>query len=294
MKYLLIINLLLLGNVISVSHAEGQDMGKGLRSPIGRHQLESYFHYFMFVIHDISSVLACILIVFQFLRNKDRLHHIYGYTFLVNFFIALITGFWLIYIRSNDDKLHINSKEINLYTITTQGYCLIALFLHTFILGKRTLNKNFILFVKILHYFNILTGIRSLIFLGGNILRECNHKKEILNRENSIEMFLTVTLPQLIVEVLYLYIIRQLEKQDFKNFDWYKHHKMGIVFIVLISVPGIIFNVVHDSYWLFAPPGIHSVNVRVFFLVAPLWAFVWFQRDKLEYIVELKNVIKKK
>jgi hypothetical protein len=288
MRYLLPI-ILISNYVLSVSHAEGQDMTEGLRSPVGRHQLEDYFHYIMFIIHDITSFFSCLFVIFQFYRNKDKLHPIFGYIFILFFLGSIITGFWLIWLRSNDDKLHINSRDINVITISTQGYCLIGITLHTFVLGKVTLNKNFIFFLKSFHYFNILMGFRSFKFLMGNIFREAVNHKDILNSENSIEMFLTVTLPQLTVEVIYLYIIRQLEKNDFKNFNWYKHHKMGIIYIVLIAVPGIIFNVVHDSYWLFDPPGITSPVVRIVAMLLPLWGFVWVQRDKLGWIIECQN-----
>jgi hypothetical protein len=291
MKFL-IVTLLLLQNVIS-SPEEVQDTDEVFRSPIGRHVLQNFIHFLLFLIHDISSIVFCILIGFQFLRGKDRLHIIYGFIFLGCFFIALTTGFCLIYMRSKDEKLHENSKGIIVYSITTQGYCVIALFLHSFILGKRTLNKNFILFLKIFHYFNIITGIRSFIFLTRNILREANTDKDLSIREFSLEMSFTLTWPQLIIEAIYLYIIRQLEKQDFKNFSWHKHHKLGIVLLVIMTVPGLVSNIVHDSYWFFPPPGINSVIARIFILVAPLWIFMWTQRDIFKYIVELKTVKEK-
>ena len=66
-------------------------------SPIGRHQLEDWNHFFMFITHDVSAFLSLgTFAVLYSLEKTNPLHTIIGKISALCFGVATLSGFSLV------------------------------------------------------------------------------------------------------------------------------------------------------------------------------------------------------
>ena len=224
-------------------------------SPLSRHELEDWQHFVVFCVHDISSIISCGFFVYLFaLSLTDPYHKIIGRICGVNFVVTVISGFVLVYARKTETMKHITPSLLNTKTITTQGFCVLGICFNAFLLKRHIYNRLFPIMLVCFHIYGILMGLRSLHFLYEVIWKTdktCYDKHFV---EVAIELLCMITIPQLIIDLIFIYLLLFQSLTHFRGFVWKLHHEMSVVFLIYMSVTGLMFTISHDSYWLFSSP----------------------------------------
>lgn len=281
---ILLIKLTFLTLCLCESHFKNIDkkiLDKGLRSPIGKHELKDYKHLILFLVHDFSSAIICFIFVFQWLLEKNsKLHIKLGKILLYNTFLVLITGTILIFYIEKD-TLHITNKNILKKIIGTQAGTYITTIIHSFYIEKIYLKPYFKKILLLLHFYNICFILFAFYYIFENYTN--NFEGEIF-----IELLFMLLIPELLFEYINIYIV--LTKNYLKKIDKKKHHKMNVLFLFILSIPGILFNVAHDGYWIWDFPGITSFYYKLFIEIFPIYGILFYNKNFIiDYIKNLKK-----
>lgn len=254
-------------------------------SPISRHIIYNYNHYIIFISHDISAI--CTLILFCILWNiqKNKFHSLIGKYSIISLIFTIISGFLLIH-NKLDNKLYspiLSIEELNIYSITlfTQGINIINISLNAFFINK-FIKYNYLLFILLfLHTYDLYLGIKSLFFL----INTFNYSNNIKLKETSFELIFILTLPQIINETYYIYIHYWYYLQNYRLFIWKKHHYMSIVFLIYMSLPSVLFSIVHDNFWFNINKYLTNLYLRTIIMLVPsiLFLFLKLNLKKLHY-----------
>ena len=143
---------------LGASHAEGDLMIFGIRSPVGRHMLESLDHYNLMLVHDFGAFtsLAFFIVLWNIDKNNS-MHKILGRVLAFPLITAIVTGFMLIYIRKSETDVHIHAKELGRMTISTQGYSVIGICFNAFILDRWLKGAHAHYGLLLFHIFNLVS-----------------------------------------------------------------------------------------------------------------------------------------
>ncbi|RYG62724.1 hypothetical protein EON64_17330, partial [archaeon] len=255
-------------------HAEGDEMTSGIRSPVGRHQLESWEHYNLMVAHNIGA--WCSLVFFAVLwriSKTNPLHRYLGRLLAVPLVLAIVTGFMLIYFRKSEELIHIHGQQIGRMTIVTQGFTVIGICLNAAVLQRWVRGPAASPGLLALHAFNLLLGLRSLHFLVSTYMQQGGYQTTEVNREVCFELLWSLTLPQLAIDSFYLalHFLQTTQPSQFvsKEVDWRAFHELGVSFLVYITSIGVFFNIAHDAYYIFPTPGITDLWKRMVIILCP-------------------------
>lgn len=204
--------------------------GEIFHSPLGRHELEDALHFVLFVIHDITAILSCAYFVYLFRSSKDDPSHvIVGRICGLNFLLTSVSGFFLIAHRKSESAKHITSGDLNRITITTQGFNILAIGVNALLI-KRYWNPVVTgLGLISFHMYNMLLGYRSLKFLLTMMLSASSPANHV---EVGIELLILITLPQLLIDALYIAIHVTQLITGYKHFAWWLHHGMSVPHLV--------------------------------------------------------------
>jgi len=78
----------------------------------------------------------------------------------------------------------------------------------------------------------------------------------------------------LAIDSIYLWVHYYQGKKDYATFNWRQFHHMSVTFLIFMAVPGFLFGVAHDTYWLF--PSKNTLPVRLIVLMGPLITFLLY------------------
>lgn len=266
------------------SHAEGDDMTHGIRSPVGRHHLESIEHLYLFYAHDFFAFSSLFLFaVLWNMKKSNPLHKWIGRFLIIPLVGAIVTGFKLIAFRTSDSYVHIHAIQLGRVTISTQGYCVIGICINAFVylrwIEESWLNKSLL----ILHGFNVYMGLRSFQFLLSTYMRWNDYEANDANREVAFELLFALTLPQLILDISYFIVHLSLSRKPElrSTIQWYEFHEMSAMGLIYICAIGLFFNIAHDAYYIFRSPGITDLRIRMIIIMAPFCFNCVFYRRKI-------------
>lgn len=269
----------------AASHAEGDSMTDGIRSLVGRHQLESMEHLYWFYAHDFFAFTSLLLFAILWNMSKSNPYHKWIGRFLAFPLIgAIVTGFKLIAFRTSDEFVHIHAIQLGRMTISTQGYCVIGICLNAFIylrwVKEEWMNKALLL----IHAFNVYKGIRSFNFLLTTYMQWNNsYDTNEVNREVAFELLFALTIPQLIVDGSYfcLHLALSIRPELVRNISWVDFHEMSVLGLIYICAIGVAFNVAHDAYYIFPSPGITDLTTRMMIIMAPFCYNLIVYKEKI-------------
>ncbi len=258
--------------VQSASHAEGDDMKHGIRSPVGRHHLESLEHLYLFYVHDFFAFTSLFLFtVLWNMKKSNPWHKRIGRILAAPLIGAIITGFKLIAFRTSDSYVHIHAIQLGRVTISTQGYCVIGIIINAFVylrwIEEAWMNKSLV----VLHGFNVYMGLKSFHFLLSTYMQWNDYQANEANREVAFELLFALTLPQLLIDTTYLLTHLALSKKPELKLliQWHEFHEMSVLGLVYICAIGLFFNIAHDAYYIFRSPGITDLKIRMIIILAP-------------------------
>jgi len=240
-------------------------------SPISRHIVFDLKHYTIYIIHDCSCFLTLFLFIFLYCK-KSKFHSLIGTLTIIPLTISIISGFLLIYSKTfitEKDKLEYGP----IYSITffTQGSNIILISLNAFFIHYIRKYKYLLNLLVYFHFYDLYFGIKSFIFLLNNIIY--SHNKDIV--EKSFELVVILSIPHIFNEIIYLYNHYLHIKTLFKYFEWKRHHQRSVIFLIQMSMPSILFSIVHDKYWLSINNYLTNVFIRIFFMLVPPLFFLY-------------------
>jgi len=244
-------------------------------SPISRHLIYNYNHYIIFIIHDLSSFLTLLLFIILWNIKKNKIHKFIGFFSVIPLFITILSGFTLIKHQLNNNN---NLIEYKFYSITlfTQGTNFITISSNIFLLKYllKIQSKYPLYFLYFIHCYDLYNGIKSFLFLFYNIFYSNKYEYKLL----SLELLIILTIPQLLIEIYYFYIHYKYLIKNYLNFHWVNHHKLSIIFLIYMSLPSIIFSIVHDKYWFNINEYLTNYNCQILFMILFLYGFIFFNR----------------
>lgn len=243
-------------------------------SLFGRQKVENRLHMFCFYCHNFCGFSSLILYVFLFMGRKDRIHKIVGRILGIPLLGAMISGVTLINFPQKSETSLISSFTSGRLAFTVQGYCLITIILNGFIFQRWIKSPRFGVILMIMHCFNLYKGVQCLKFLISYCLGNISGAIDAM-REASLELILLVSVPAAFIDLSYLWIHWNHQKNGYRNFDWRKHHNMSVVFLCFMTMIGVCFNIAHDDYWFFSQR-IENLGIRLLVLESPLGCFVWW------------------
>ena len=260
-------------------------------SPISRHEVDTFSHFLIFLIHDISAIVTLMFYAYLlWLEKGDKNHHkshhvLTGRLCGLSLVTALITGFLLIFATKKDDDVlyHIIPNDLNKTTVITQGYVVIGIILDAFVHERYLKNKFFSVLLILFHIFSLVMGFKSLAYLLGNIfpfyfglVAHDLHFQEI-----SFELLFLLTIPQILCDSLYIYIHYLNYRTNYSNIVWKEHHSMSIVFLIYLTMVGILFSFIHDKYWIFNEH-IDEIYIRIIFCAGIQVGFLIWNRGYIK------------
>jgi hypothetical protein len=240
-------------------------------SPISRHIIYNYNHYIIFVSHDISAIFTLLLFFILWNIQKNKFHSLIGKYCIISLILTIISGFLLIHNKLDNNTL--SKYDSNLYSITffTQGINIINISLNAFFINKFIINKYLLFILIFLHIYDLYLGIKSFVFL----VYTFNYSNNIKLKETTFELIFILTIPQIINETYYIYIHYLYFLQKYRLFIWLKHHYMSIVFLIYMSLPSILFSIVHDVYWFNIYKYLTNLYFRIIIMLVPSILFIY-------------------
>ena len=243
------------------------DLEFGYRSLVGRHELDSLYHYLTFILHDLFAFLTFIgFIAIPLINNKH--HRKFGHIVSLFSILSAATGFVLIafrYFDVSDELLHIASNHIVINCVFPQFSCFIATFINAFLF------KHLYKYIKLLLVTSFIINLNGIYYI---IKLLTDQETDIYLKEVSFELLIILQMPILAIDLINFYLIVSRKFQREHNIA--SHHKLNVIFLCIIMFSGITFNIAHDCYYIFEYPGIQSVEIRILIQVIPISILLWY------------------
>lgn len=208
------------------------------KSPLSRHEVQSQWHFFIYLIHDISSVSFLVLLILSFFQT-------YLHTMMFMVSISLASGWALILFRqkSREDIGHLTKKEVATTCLVNQGFAVMMLAVVYFYPQQMNLNilKLCCIAISLHALYCSLKCYR--LFLSDS-------KKNDRFSETTIQLIYTIAVPNFLVFLYFVVHTESLIKNE-------------VVFLWLFfeCMPGLLFSIAHDRFWIWGKNGL-PVSIR--------------------------------
>ena len=266
----------------SESHVEGRTetlcdvkSGRCYRSPVGRHELDSFLHFVIFWVHDICALISFIgfIICLIFSKFSNMKKHIFvGKIVATVACVAALSGLVLVlfqYFHKLDDLLHIANRDIIINCVFPQFMCFLSTFINAFFIKLTIKHVLLLRLVILLIIFSFVINLNGIVFIINVLL---SNDIGLIFKEVSFELLVILQFPIFLIDITNFYLIMSRRVQC--DTGHISHHKLNIIFLCVIMFSGFTFNVAHDSCWIFDYPGIESVLIRLLIQITPIFVLI--------------------